>query len=525
MLKGTEGADSKFFAYLSPYVTETWFSAPHAGTAWKIIKKVFEAHKRLPTYQEIIDHPDLYSKENSVKETLKRLLQLALEDRKLYGQDLLRTELQDWIGAKIIYKALTDAGRCYNAEDWKGAVAKLNDAQKDFQKSAFEITTYRGFSELDDLTEGIDPKTLVSLGCAGLDDALMPGSAFGGARRGDQTVFIAPANIGKSSGCISVVANNVIAGKDGLIVSHEGTKQALRRQMLRCLTRLMTVEKFASILANTEYGAGLTKDELFARSALMLTTLRDAMPDEFTMGCMLMARQDPTYVKYRNDGAVVVLSLIAHYMDQHCVHISRNIAGQTVEEVGAIIRQHQENWGEAHNKGFDIFLDDYPAKLTTVQAFGGKFDPYQAKGHVYDYFVSLAGEMNWHSIVPDQTTMEGSKINKGISKEASRLLQQEDIGRGWEPVKTATNIFTINRSPDAQALGYMVWQLCKSRSSATGLAIVTKSDFNWTVTHSNDLGWISYLGQEERKGQIKKILLEAPGIVGRRLTRDDGFSS
>lgn len=523
LLKGAEGTDSKFMLYLLPYVTETWFTAPNAGMAWKIIKKIYTTFNRLPTYQEVVDHPDLYTVENSVKASIARLLSTALEDRKLHGQDILKRELQDWIGAKIIYKALVDAGRFYNQEDWKGAVARLNEAQKDFHKSAFELGTYRGFAELDDLIEGIDPSTLVSLGCAGLDQALLPSSPVGGAQRGDQTVLISPVNIGKTTAVLSVMMNNVIKGRDGLLVTHEGTKAALRRQALRCLIYLLTPTKFSEILVATEYGAGLSKDELLSRSEIMLATLREAVPDAYTMGCMLMARHDPTYAKYRNDGAYLVLQLIAMFLDQHFVHLSRNIAGQTVEELGAVIRQHQELWGESHGKGFDIFGDDYPQKLTTVQAQGGKMDPYQAKGVVYDYFVSLADEMKWHSVVPDQTTMEGSKINKGISKEASRLLQQEDIGRGWEPVKTATNIFTLNRPPEAQELGYMIWQLCKSRSSGTGLAIVTKTDFSWGVTHSDALGWIAYVGQEERKKLIKKFLLDAPAPVAKRLTRNDGF--
>ena len=525
LLRGAEGSDSKFISYLLPYVTETWFTAPNAGTAWKIIKKIYTTYNRLPTYQEVVDHPDLYTAENSVKASIARLLSTALEDRKIHAQDMLKGELQDWIGAKIIYKALIDAGRFYNQEDWKGAVSRLEEAQKEYHKSKFELGTYRGFSELDDLIEGIDPSTLLSFGCRGLDEALLPGSTWGGARRGDQTVIIAPANIGKTTGVISVVANNIMSDKDALVVTHEGTRAALRRQMLRNLTALMTPSKFASILSETEFGAGLSKEELQMRGELMLTTLREAIPDEYSMGRMLMARHDPTYAQYRNDGAVIVLQILAMFMDRHCVHLSRNIAGQTVEELGAVIRQHQESWGEVHGKGFDIFADDYPAKLTTVQALGGKMDPYQSKGVVYDYFVSLADEMKWHSVVPDQTTMEGSKINKGISDRASRLLQQEDIGRGWEPVKTATNIWTINRSPEAQELNYMIWQLCKSRSSGTGIAVVTKSNFSWSLTHSDNLGWISYVGQEERKNLIKKFLLEAPGVVGKRLTRDDGWAT
>jgi hypothetical protein len=187
-----------------------------------------------------------------------------------------------------------------------------------------------------------------------------------------------------------------------------------------------------------------------------------------------------------------------------------------VEDISNIIERTQENWRNEHRdadgqpKGYDLFVCDYPGVLSTRQNSRGNLQWRHVQQIVYDTFVQLALQHEWHSLVAIQTNRDASKINNHTSKGGERrFLTNEDVAETWGAIMSATTVFTVNRSPEAQAAGRVTFLISKSRSSSTGYAVTCYGNFKQGVSHANELGYLSYYGSSENKSLMDKYM--APG--------------
>jgi hypothetical protein len=141
----------------------------------------------------------------------------------------------------------------------------------------------------------------------------------------------------------------------------------------------------------------------------------------------------------------------------------------------------------------------------------GNMPPRLALAYVYDIYVQLALEYKLHSLLAYQTNREGSKENQGkYSDDAgeNRLIDHNDAGESFGAMQNATNVISLNRSPRAQQLNQMTFFISKSRSNKTGVAVVAKTNFAASQTHSNELGAIAYEGNRTKDNSIDQILSE-----------------
>jgi len=129
---------------------------------------------------------------------------------------------------------------------------------------------------------------------------------------------------------------------------------------------------------------------------------------------------------------------------------------------------------------------------------------------VYDYYVQLALEYNFHALLAIQANREGSKVNRGI--ESNRLLMMEDVAEAWGPMTSATNVITLNRSVNAKRKNRLTLYVAKSRSSETGQAIVAQSNFSHGLTHSTKMKSTGYFGTSTMEGVIDNYLVQFNGI-------------
>lgn len=243
---------------------------------------------------------------------------------------------------------------------------------------------------------------------------------------------------------ITVSCHNILQGKTVLFMTHEGDPKQLRIQFLSNILGL-PVEDVVK-LRESEHGR------------LKLTP------------------------------AVAML-------DKHLKYIPYNKAGAMyIERVVPIIRAAQEEWMGNHNgKGFDLLVSDYPALLQTETASKGMLPKREIDRIVYDNYVQLALEYGFHALLAIQTNREGSKINKGLANQ-NRVLEMEDVKESWDPMAEASNVLTLNRSPDAERKGILLINIAKSRTNAKGTVIVANSNFGCNTTHSEQLGGMAYSG-------------------------------
>jgi hypothetical protein len=215
------------------------------------------------------------------------------------------------------------------------------------------------------------------------------------------------------------------------------------------------------------------------------------------------------------DEGVERLEKASRVFDRNLTFIPYNKAGLTVEEVEPLIRRKQEELMAKRGKGYDMLIVDYPAKLSTRQAQNGNINKRNVDELVYGYFIQLALEYGFHSLLAIQTNREGAKVNKG-QRDERRLLVMEDVHESYGVMQEATNVIALNRDAVAKARQRMTLHLDKSRSSETGFAVVARTNFANAITHSNKLGSIWYRGTSTLADQVDD-LLNNPENEGREI--------
>jgi hypothetical protein len=245
---------------------------------------------------------------------------------------------------------------------------------------------------------------------------------------------------------LTVACHNIRQGKDVLFVTHEGNYKYIR---------LMFLANMVGCSVDDILTLGITKDgrDRIAAAAAIL-------------------EKHLTYEPYNKAKAMVVEEFIPTVIFAN--------------------EQRKQEFG----KGYDLFVDDYPFILNTELAFKGSLQRRNADAVVFNYFIQLGLEQGFHIIAAMQTNREGNKVNKKMNGE-NRILVQEDASEAFGPVMQASNIITLNRGPVAEQVGLMTFGLSKTRTNKKGgIAIIARTDYDRCMTHSNELGCMSYYGSK-----------------------------
>lgn len=256
-----------------------------------------------------------------------------------------------------------------------------------------------------------------------------------------------------TSVCITIAAQNVLRGKKVLFLTHEGNPADIKEKL------------WSSLL-------GLTKKQLFDG--------------------------------YRTPQLMGIMRAYLKYIEENLTYIALNDTNNTVEKVGAVIEKHQERALNKDGRGYDLLIDDYPAKLSTDMAKGGQFSRRNIDEIVYNEFVQLGLKYKFHNILPIQTNREGSRVNAG--QREKRLLTMEDVMESWGPMTAADTVISLNRSPKDIKDNKLTFYICKSRSGDVGWAVTCKSDYSICRTHSNELGAVAYRGNSNPADLIDQII-------------------
>lgn len=238
-----------------------------------------------------------------------------------------------------------------------------------------------------------------------------------------------------TTAAITVLCNNLMAGKSGIFVAHEGRRLDLQ---LKIWQSLLNVSK-------SQY------------------------------------RQ----IAMSNDPKVIqMMTNFAQILAKQLVFIHNQKPGNTVEEVVSMVRQHQQRRKGIDGKGFDLFVDDYPALLGTEERNVVR-ERRQKDAFVYRYLTDYVGEQGMHGLFSIQTNRDGSKKNRQVGEYANKkiLTSLEDVQEAYEVTNSATTLITLNASPEDQVRNLFTFLLCKSRSSITNVAVACRSNMSHARTH------------------------------------------
>lgn len=449
--------NESFFKTVNKRIKPNWFLAERNSRIFEEFVNYCDKFGTFPTVSEFKSSKFFTLQEPKERMVLFSYIDRAVAETQNVPLSSLRSELTEWLHSIILFKSMFDGQDAYNRKDIKRCHDVLMAAVKEVTTTNFDKGNVFSFDDYKEyLKEAENSRgSALTTGLGILDQALLKDATRGGLLLGDTTLVMSPVNCGKTSCLITIACHNVRAGKDVLVMTHEGAPSDIRLK----------------ILANM---------------------LDCPIPKIFEL--------------YKTKEGNAIIDTCVKMLNKHLKYIPYNKAGMTVEEVVPIIRaNHEEKIATNNGKGFDLLVSDYPAILTTELAKKGTLQRRNIDEVIYGNYVQLALEYNFHSLLAIQTNREGSRVNKQ-QKGENRLLTIEDVMESWGPIAMASNVITLNRSPAAIKKEILTFNVAKCRSNETGVAIVAKSNFAHCVTHSEKLGGVAYRGSRTNEDQVEEIL-------------------
>jgi replicative DNA helicase len=453
--------DNIFFQQLAVRVEPDWFVEGTLSKVYKAVQAWWATYKRLPTVDELKSYKDIAQYAADDRAALHNTINASIAETSNYKVDSLRNELAYWLTARIYRAGVQESERAYNLGKFDECYNIIGKRMKELNEAKFVQDIAKSFADPSTFLKHVEHRydDAISFGIKAMDDAMMPPGmdsgppgASKGLLLGDTTVMLAPANVGKTSFLITVARHNIMRHKSVLWFTHEGVDDDLQTKMMQSVLGVDT----PTLLAMYKTEEGL---------------------EEITMAMRLVER--------------------------YLVYIPFNEPGMTVEELVPIIeRRQEERRAKYDGKGFDLLVDDYPGLLTSKSASGGRLEQRNLDSLVYNYFVQLGLKHRFHVLCAIQTNRDGSKANR----DDSRLLTMEDVRESWDVMCKATNVITINRDKVAESRNRVTYYISKSRSGRTGRAVVCRTNYGATLTHSEQLGATYYYGSQSLADHIDNYL-------------------
>jgi hypothetical protein len=446
--------NEQWFVQCVEVVQKKWFMDPRLGDLWGIAQESYRKYHTIPTLAELFENPDFLKHDGGTRNRVKVLVEECKSATLEYRLHTFQDEMTSWMKALLYQTGLDKTLRLYNQRQPEKAFAVLEEVAQEIKEVSFtprnELSFLHPELQITEASKGLEGA--LTFGHRVIDNALLRGNASGSLLPSNTTTILAPTGAGKTTAMITIANSNVRLKKDVLLLTHEGSQ----------------LDIYEKIYCNF---LGITKDDYYQWN------------------------KDPEkLLKLKRAGMFLSKHLRFHHMVK---------AGLTVEEVGAVVTQMQQEKIAKTGKGFDLVLDDYPAKLCSDRL--GKVTRREIDEYVYNYMARLAEENNFHLVNAIQTNRTGSRINKGQKGYDDRLLTHEDVMESFAAMTPAANIITINRDHYSEHAEFVTFYVSKSRSNETGTAIVCRSRYSCARTHWHNMAAMWYKGNVPLGSQIETL--------------------
>jgi hypothetical protein len=443
-----------FFLLCVDRIPEGSFSNVTIGSLWKYAKDIYYKNNVVPTFHDVYSCDAIQQEDAKERSSRQSYLHKSMTYAEQTSVTVLRAELQGYLEQVATVSITNKLLAAYSKRRYQDAKNILLAATNELRAIPGIGQEESSFEDIRDFLKKYDGRrtggctTGLDILDGGLTNANVPEPAL---YRGDTTIILAPVNIGKTSTMINIAIRNICCGKDVLFITHEGAELDIKMKMLCCLLE-RTPQEIQAALHTTEI---------------------DLVTDMF------------------------------HFLGKHICYIPYNRAGMTVEDVSSLIRRKFNEKNNLTGRGYDLIVDDYPAKLRTTIMSGGKFERRNNDAIVYEQFVQLALELDTHCVLAIQANREGSKKNKA----GNAYLTMEDVAESFLVPASATNVITLNRTHVMKQARVMVFMIDKSRSSQTGRIVFARSDFGKCITHHPDRGGVYTYIQTPFDDSVLSILM------------------
>lgn len=471
-------SNNQFFLQSTQRLKPEWFIEPRTARVWKTMLGYYQQWKRQPTRLELENCHDVLSLSQAERNEFISTLKLADNAIVSFRLDVIKADLTNWLKSQVLKRGVDRITSTYNAAardrtrlgEAYGVFRVMAD---EMERASFEQTPAMSWDDVGDgsflVEEAAQRKRAVTFGCPALDEKLLPDCVDGRSlQRGDHTLLLGPVNVGKTTVMSSVIAANlqtnairpVEEATHILLLSHEGRPLDIKKKLIK------------SFLAKTD------------------------------LEMMEMSKTPEGQARLKRARDVLQRSID---------YIPLNKPNLSVEEVEVAIRIAQERRIMNYGRGYDLIVDDYPAKLTTQMARGGQLQRRHIDEIIYNVFTQIALEFDCHVLSAIQTNREGSRINQRQAGTEHRLVVKEDVAEAFGPIQTATNVISLNRDLLAEQNNRITFHVCKSRSNMTGWSIVSQTEYGAARSHGIGLMNTYYRGTSTLNEHIDHLLKQYQG--------------
>lgn len=449
--------NEKFFKVVYSRIKPEWFISERNSKIYKLYLEYFNKYNLVPTVNEFKNYNAFALMEPKEREINFAYLNRCIMETSQIRLSAIKPDLTEWLHTVIIMKGMEQAEKSYNNKDIKTTHSVLMSAIREVSSTNFDKGEEIVFSNYEELLANAQKERngALTTGLRLLDQAILKNATSGGLLKQTMTILMAPVNIGKTSTMITMACHNILDGKHVLFMTHEGAPKEIQLKI---------------------------------------------------MSNMLKVEVDDIFKMYGTKEGRDLIANITKLIDSRLKYIPYNKAGMTVEDVVAVIRIAQDEWAAEHSgKGFDLLVSDYPQILTTELAKRGTLQKRNIDQEIYNNYDQLSIELDMHVLTAIQTNREGSKVNRRQNGD-NRVLTMEDVSESWGAMAKATNVITINRSPEAQKRNMLMFYVGKTRGAGTGRVVVARSDFARNITHSETLGAVAYYGTKINEEFLESAL-------------------
>lgn len=497
-------SNNAFFLRCKQYIDYSYFQEPIVA---EIVKLAYEIYDETNRHPQILDVKARINEVHySIQEAKARwfVIDECIRFKDTVTLQYLVSQMTSWKRLILLRRAFRQGHAFYIQKKYEDAKRWLQKLIEEINTTSFDyddkVALGRGIDHF--ITRLEDRNYACTIGHEAFDELLLSGSAIpksewgeeiedqynrskkgfydikkrtrGGLLPGAATILMGPSNSGKTSAVVSVIKANLELGKKVLLIVCEMTEEEILDKLYSNITGY-TVQELSMVSSSAASSSenGSLKDKVYAAlraaDALMLDNLvyihhvkSGKMYVEDVLDRLMLAQQEMKVKQYNKRHAIKQEAL------------KRGVWNDQLEQ--------KLNLQDQLNRGFDLVVIDYPAKLKSRNMIGRKISTHDEQQYVYDQIIVTAQAEKFHALLPVQTNREGYKVALGLGSE-ERMLGQGDVANSYGIAQVASNFITINRSLEDKKKNIIKFYIDKSRSAATGAVFVSKTDFSCSRTH------------------------------------------
>ena len=484
--------DEEFLLKCKNHVRPEWFTGDlMVAHIYAQLIKFYEDYKMTPaSTDELLAEPFFKSQNKFDFQKYSNKLLICISHAGGHNLDVLRPRLATFIKMMKFREAQKAVNQNINKHNYDTAAEISGKAIKVYNEVSFDKETAVSFADTISLwrhrDEGLE--NAISTGSKALDDLLN-----GGLVRGENMAVLAPTFTGKSRFLITMLRHLLVQDYKVLYITHEDNPDKIKKRIIGSIC-----------------GIGQAELDLYMKKEGInvprypLGRMPKKAEDRFNLPNWSIDEGRQLYEVVLNELERARELLTKNLTFVHWVKAGHMDVENVIEEIRRLNLQEKAKTG----KGFDVLINDYPARLQSKR----KYEHDRSKlANIYNEFNILADELKLHCIYAVQVNRGAAKLMK--SGEATSAIGLEDVGEAYGISQNAISAISLSRNPDDVKADCLRISVVKARDGEPNKMVFTRAAYNECILYG-DASMFTKYGQFMAKGLANIVTFQSAQDTG-----------